>query len=115
AGRPMGDSKNTRGVQNLWRMNESGSGPDRRESGHHLAGGHEARDASRVISGTPANALLTGQPALAALACSMNAASSSPGTRPVVTRAILVIVGRPSTGLSVTVASVCTESGGLPA
>ena len=32
------------------------------------------RDASRVISGTPASALLTGHPALAALACSANAA-----------------------------------------
>ena len=38
-----------------------------------------------------------------------------PGTRPVVTSAILVIVGAPSTNRSVTVASVCTDSGGLPA
>ena len=38
-----------------------------------------------------------------------------PGTRPTVTSAILVMVGAPSTGLRVTVASVCTESGGLPA
>ena len=31
------------------------------------------------------------------------------------TSAIFVIVGAPSTGRSVTVASVCTESGGFPA
>jgi hypothetical protein len=65
-----------------------------------------------VISGTAANALLTGHPAFAAFACSMNAASSIPGTRPTVTSAIDVIVGEPSTGRKVTVASVCTESGG---
>jgi hypothetical protein len=35
---------------------------------------HGTRDASSVISGTPASALLTGHPALAALACSANAA-----------------------------------------
>jgi hypothetical protein len=35
---------------------------------------HGTRDASRVISGTPASALLTGHPALAAPACSVNAA-----------------------------------------
>src|SRR6202171_717655 len=45
----------------------------------------------------------------------MKAASSRPGTRPTVTRAILVMVGAPSTGRRVTVASVCTESGGVPA
>ena len=72
-------------------------------------------DAWSVISGTPVNARLTGHPALAALACSTNAASSSPGTSPTVTSAILVMVGTPSTGLSVTVASVCTDVGGVPA
>src|SRR6201996_9761708 len=71
--------------------------------------------ASRVISGTLASALLTGQPALAVAACSVKVAWSMPGTRPVVTRAILVIVGAPSTGLSVTVASVCTDSAVCPA
>jgi hypothetical protein len=35
---------------------------------------HGTRDASRVISGTPAKARLTGHPALAARACSANAA-----------------------------------------
>src|SRR6266566_3867332 len=75
---------------------------------------HAVSDASSVISGTPAKALLTGQPALAAWACSTKAASSRPGTRPTVTSAILVMVGTPSTGLRVTVASVCTDSGGLP-
>ena len=49
--------------------------------------------ASRVISGTLANALLTGHPALAAAACSWNAVSSSPGTFASLTRAIFVIVG----------------------
>ena len=68
-----------------------------------------------MISGTPASARLTGHPALAARACSVKAASSIPGTRPRVTRAILVIVGAPSTGLSQTVGVVCTESGGVPA
>src|SRR5579872_2935763 len=73
-----------------------------------------AKDASRVISGTPASALLTGQPALAAWAFSTKVASSMPATRPTVTKAILVMVGAPSTGLRVTVASVCTESGAWP-
>src|ERR1700728_4879389 len=75
----------------------------------------QASDASRVISGTPASARLTGQPALAAAACSAKAAWSMPGTRPSVTRATLVIVGAPSTSRSVTVASVCTDSGADPA
>src|SRR5712692_9854179 len=75
----------------------------------------EYRDASSVISGTAARARLTGQPAFAACACSTKPASSIPGTRPTVTSSILVIVGFPSTGRSVTVASVCTDSGGLPA
>src|ERR1700691_3935108 len=74
-----------------------------------------ARDASRASSGTPADALLTGQPALAAKAFSTKVASSMPGARPTVTRSILVMVGEPSTGLRVTVASVWTESGGWPA
>ena len=77
--------------------------------------GQLASDASSVISGTAANALLTGHPFLAASACSLNAASSIPGTRPTVTRSILLMVGAPSIIFSVTVASVCTESGGLPA
>ena len=68
-----------------------------------------------MISGTPASALLTGQPALAVAACAANVSWSMPGTRPVVTSAILVMVGAPSTNRSVTVASVCTDSGGLPA
>ena len=38
-----------------------------------------------------------------------------PGTRPVVARSILVIVGAPSTNRSVTVASVCTDSAVCPA
>src|ERR1700761_7001365 len=71
--------------------------------------------ASSVISGTLARALLTGQPALAVAACSAKVAWSMPGTRPVVARAILVIVGAPSTNRSVTVASVCTDSGACPA
>src|ERR1700722_14282529 len=75
----------------------------------------QASDASRVISGTPASARLTGQPALAAAAASANVLASMPGTRPTVTSAILVIVGAPSTGRRVTVASVRTESGGFPA
>src|SRR6202034_3227047 len=77
--------------------------------------GHGTRDASRVISGTPARARLTGHPALAACACSTNVASSSPGTCPTVTKAILVMVGMPSTRLRVTVASDRTDSGGWPA
>src|ERR1700688_2062017 len=76
---------------------------------------HGANEASSVISGTPAKALLTGHSTLAVLACSTKAASSIPGTRPTVINAIFVIVGTPSTGRNVTVASVCTESGGLPA
>src|ERR1700677_1764503 len=75
----------------------------------------QASDASRVISGTPASARLTGQPALAAAACSAKAAASTPGTRPTVTSAILVMVGAPSTIRRVTVASVLTDSGGVPA
>jgi len=54
-------------------------------------------------------------PALPAPACSLKAASSIPGTVPTVTRAILVMVGVPSTGRRVTVASVWTDSGGEPA
>src|SRR6185437_13294741 len=65
------------------------------------------RVASMVISGTAASARLTGQPTLAVLACSSKVAWSMPGTRPVVTRAILVIVGAPSTNRSVTVSAVC--------
>ncbi len=68
-----------------------------------------------MMSDTPAKALLTGQPALAASAFSTNVGSSMPGTRPTVTSSILVMVGEPSTGLRVTLASVCTESGGWPA
>src|SRR6202041_270174 len=64
---------------------------------------------------TPASARLTGQPALAAAACSAKAAASTPGTRPTVTSAILVMVGTPSTIRRVTVASVRTDSGGVPA
>jgi regulator of sirC expression with transglutaminase-like and TPR domain len=75
----------------------------------------QANDASRVISGTPARARLTGHPAFAVAACFRKSASSIPGTVPTVTRAILVMVGAPSTGRSVTVASVCTDSGGVPA
>src|ERR1700686_1920946 len=80
-----------------------------------MASSQGANEATSLISGPPARALLTGHPALAVLALSTNAASSSPGTFPTVTRSILVMVGTPSTGLRVTVASVCTESGGLPA
>ena len=68
-----------------------------------------------MISGTPAKARLTGHPALAADAWSRKVGSSMPGTFPTVTRSILVMVGTPSTGLRVTVASVCTDSGGFPA
>ena len=46
-----------------------------------------------MISGTPASALLTGHPALAARACSVKVASSIPGTFPTVTRSILEIGG----------------------
>src|ERR1700676_1088704 len=80
-----------------------------------MASSQGANEARSVISGTPAKALLTGHPALAVLALSTKASSSSPGTVPTVTRSILVMVGTPSTGRSVTVASVCTDSGGLPA
>src|ERR1700748_2178774 len=38
-----------------------------------------------------------------------------PAPRPVVARSILVMVGAPSTNRSVTVASVCTDSGACPA
>jgi hypothetical protein len=79
---------------------------------HDMTGGIIDRFRSM---GTPASALLTGHPALAADACSRKAASSIPGTLPTVMRAILVMVGWPSMGRSVTVASVCTESGGVPA
>jgi hypothetical protein len=51
----------------------------------------------RLTSGTPARTRLTGQVALAVAAYPANAASSTPGTRPTVTRSILVIVGAPST------------------
>src|ERR1700689_5951834 len=75
----------------------------------------QASDASRVISGPPARARLTGQPALAAAACSANAAASMPGTRPTVTSAILVMVGEPSTIRGGPMASVRRVSGGVPA
>jgi hypothetical protein len=42
--------------------------------------GDQASDASRVISPTPASALLTGQPALAASACCLKSSSERPGT-----------------------------------
>ena len=84
-------------------------------TGRRCRGVHLEREASSVISGTPPSALLTGHPALASAAYRWNPASSSPGTRPTVTRAILVMVGAPSTRRRVTVASVCTDSGGVPA
>ena len=55
------------------------------------------------------------QLARAFLACSANAAASTPGTRPTVTNAILAMVGFPSIWRSVTSASVWTDSGVLPA
>jgi pimeloyl-ACP methyl ester carboxylesterase len=63
-----------------------------------------------VTSGTPASARLTGQVAFAPSASSRKLLSSSPGTRPCVTSSIFVIVGTPSTGRSVTDASVSIES-----
>jgi hypothetical protein len=70
--------------------------------------------ASRVTSGTPASARLTGHPAFAAAACRAKASSSIPGTCPTVTSAMLVIVGTPSRSRNVTVALVRTESAGVP-
>ena len=52
---------------------------------------------------------------MAAAACSAKAASSIPGTRPSVTRAIFAMVGAPSTLRKVTVASVRIDSGVKPA
>ena len=80
-----------------WRRTRSGQG--------RLQG--DLRDA--------ASARLTGQFFFASSANLANAAASRPGTRPVLTSAIFVIVGTPSTSRSVTVASVCTDSGGVPA
>src|SRR4029077_16949716 len=77
--------------------------------------GVHARDASRVISGTPASARLTGQFALAPSASLTNVASSMPAPRPLVTSSILVMGGAPSTSRKVTVASVWTDSTGVPA
>src|SRR5262249_8937735 len=77
--------------------------------------GTEASSASSVISGTPARARETGQPAFALAANSWKVASSMPGTTPTVVSAIVVIVGTPSTGRSVTTALVWIESAGVPA
>ena len=52
-------------------------------------GAQEASEASTVISGTAASARLTGHPAFAASACSLNVASSMPGTVPTVVRAMV--------------------------
>jgi hypothetical protein len=75
----------------------------------------QTSDASSVISGTPASARLTMQPSLAPFAAVLKAASSIPGTRPTVVRAIAVIVGAPSTTRRVTTAFVFTDSTGVPA
>src|ERR1700742_1524738 len=84
-----------------------GAGLDRRDQPSSVA--------SSVISGTPASARLTGQPALAPAAAALNAASSMPGTSPTVVRLIEVMVGAPSTKRRVTTASVFTEFTGVPA
>ena len=55
------------------------------------------------------------QPVFAASACCWKPASSRPGTRPTVTRSICAIVGLSSMRRRVTVASVLTDSGGVPA
>ena len=68
-------------------------------------------EASSTISGTPASAFETGQFAFAVSAAARNASSSSPGTEPRASRAILVI---PVPGTNVTVADVLSRSGGAP-
>src|SRR5205085_11515807 len=78
-------------------------------------GGHAADQrsrASRVISGTEASAFETGQVSFASCAACRNASSSMPGTLPSTVSAIFVM---PWPGWNVTVAEVCSSSGGVPA
>ena len=71
---------------------------------------------SRVISPTPARARETTQLSFAASAAFWKAAASTPGTRPRVVSAILVIVGPASSVLRrLTFAWVSSDSGSLPA
>jgi REP element-mobilizing transposase RayT len=71
-----------------------------------------SRAASTVISGTPASAFETGQPAFAASAASRKPSASRPGTTPRTVSALRVI---PVPGTNVTVADVLSRSGGEPA
>src|SRR6266480_6317672 len=67
--------------------------------------------AVRLISGTPASALETGQFSFACSAACSKAASSIPGTCPATSMAIFVM---PSPGWNVTVAEVFSCSGAWP-
>ena len=86
----------------------------RRRARPRRRGVQDSSRACTLISGTAASATEIGHPFLAVSAASWKVASSTPGTRPTVSRSILVIANPSPCLRSWTLASVRIDSGTLP-
>src|SRR6266536_2868592 len=104
-------------VQERWRsaVSVAGGEADRPQAdGYNIMHRGYTNFASRLIC-VPARATETGQVFFVSSACSLNFASSIPGTSASVFKSIVVIFGPPPTISSFTVAVVLTRFAGCPA